>query len=156
MIDVKRWKTLNNSRHQVVHTAWLCRSTIEFASGILLDQKFLYRCVHAAFVNTKCSENWSELTLFMDRLSTISGFRACSRRCQANLVTVITQDIPPLVKTPPPVGWSSRVTSGRAATAVACCTCSDEFFHSCPVRIVAVNLVALCVFHWLVVLSPVT
>ena len=53
MIDAKRWNILNNSRHLLVQTPWLCRSTMEFAYGILLDQKFLYRCVHSAFVNKK-------------------------------------------------------------------------------------------------------
>ena len=42
MIDVKRWKTLNTSRHLVVEMALLVvRSTMEFAHGILLDQRFL-------------------------------------------------------------------------------------------------------------------
>ena len=44
----------------------LYRSTMEFAYDIMLDQKFLYRSVHAAFVNTKWYETWSERTLFVD------------------------------------------------------------------------------------------
>ena len=31
---------------------------MEFAHGILLHQNFLYRCVHAAIVNTKWFEKW--------------------------------------------------------------------------------------------------
>ena len=63
MIDAKRWNTLNNSRHLVVQTAWLRRSTMELAFGILLDQKFLYRCMDAPFVETKA---FSQRTLFVD------------------------------------------------------------------------------------------
>ena len=48
--------------------AWLCWATMEFAYGILLDQKFLYRCVHASLVNTKWYETWSERTLFVDSI----------------------------------------------------------------------------------------
>ena len=58
MIHAKQWKTLNNSRHLVVQTAQLFRSTMEHFYGILLDQKFLRRCVHASFVNTKWYEAW--------------------------------------------------------------------------------------------------
>ena len=39
---------------------------MEIAYGILLDQKFMYRCVHAVFANTKWYETWSERTLFVD------------------------------------------------------------------------------------------
>ena len=43
---------------------FLCRSTMEHVYGILLDEKFLYRSVHPAFVNTKWYEAWLERTLF--------------------------------------------------------------------------------------------
>ena len=36
---------------------------LEHVYGILLDEKFLYRSVHAAFVNTKWCEAWLERTL---------------------------------------------------------------------------------------------
>ena len=39
---------------------------MEFVNGIVLDQKFLRRCVRAAFVNTKWYETWSERALFVD------------------------------------------------------------------------------------------
>ena len=39
---------------------------MELAYRILIDQKFLYRSVHAAFVNTKWYETWLERTLFVD------------------------------------------------------------------------------------------
>ena len=39
---------------------------MEHAYGILLDEKFLYRSVHAAFVNTKWYEAWLERTLLLD------------------------------------------------------------------------------------------
>ena len=61
--DGKHWTTVANS---VVQSARLGRSTMEFASGIFLDRKFLYRCVHAAFVNTNLCREWSERTLFVD------------------------------------------------------------------------------------------
>ena len=43
----------------------LCRST-ELAHGILLDQKCLYKSVHAAIVNTKWYGTWLEGALFVD------------------------------------------------------------------------------------------
>ena len=61
---------------------------MELSHGISLDQKVLYRSVHAAFVNTEWHEAWLERTLFLE-----SRVRACSRGCQASLVTVITQVI---------------------------------------------------------------
>ena len=39
---------------------------MEHVYGILLDQKFLYRSVHATFVNTKWYEAWLERTLLLD------------------------------------------------------------------------------------------
>ena len=39
---------------------------MEHVYGILLDEKFLYRSVHAAFVNTQWYEAWLERTLFLD------------------------------------------------------------------------------------------
>ena len=39
---------------------------LEYVCGILLDEKFLYRSVHAAFVNTKWYEAWLERTLLLD------------------------------------------------------------------------------------------
>ena len=39
---------------------------MEHVYGILLDEKFLYRSVHAAFVNTKWYEAWLERTLLLD------------------------------------------------------------------------------------------
>ena len=39
---------------------------MEHVHGILLDQKFLYRSVHAASMNTKWYEAWLERTLFLD------------------------------------------------------------------------------------------
>ena len=48
------------------NSRFLRRSTMEHVYGILLDEKFLYRSVHAAFVNTKWYEAWSERTLFLD------------------------------------------------------------------------------------------
>ena len=39
---------------------------LEHVYGILLDEKFLYRSVHAAFVNTKWYEAWLERTLLLD------------------------------------------------------------------------------------------
>ena len=53
-------------RHVLVRTAVLCRSTMEHVYGILFDEKFLYRSVHAAFVNTKGYEAWLERTLLLD------------------------------------------------------------------------------------------
>ena len=54
----------------MINTALLspcsCRSTMEHVYGILLDEKFLYRSVHAAFVNTKWYEAWLERTLLLD------------------------------------------------------------------------------------------
>ena len=44
----------------------LGRSTMEHVYGILLDEKFLYRSVHAALVNTKWYEAWLERTLLLD------------------------------------------------------------------------------------------
>ena len=54
---------------------------MKFANGILLDQKFLYRSEHGAFVNTKWDETWSERTLFVDP-STTSRVLACLSRMQ--------------------------------------------------------------------------
>ena len=48
------------------NSRFLCRSTMEHVYGILLDEKFLYRSVHAAFVNTKWYEAWLERTLLLD------------------------------------------------------------------------------------------
>ena len=45
---------------------FLGRSTLEHVHGILLDEKFLHRSVHAAFVNTKWYEAWLERTLLLD------------------------------------------------------------------------------------------
>ena len=108
MTDAKQWETLNNSRHLVVRTAWVCRVTMEFAYGILLDWKFLCRCEHAAFVNTKWYETWSERILFVD-----PSVSAGSRGCKGNLVTVFTPDTAPLVKTHMlfRFRWSSPMTS---------------------------------------------
>ena len=39
---------------------------MEHVYGILLHKKFLYRSVHAAFVNTKWYETWLDRTLFVD------------------------------------------------------------------------------------------
>ena len=56
------------------NSRFLCRSTKEHVHGILLehvygallDEKFLYRSVHAAFVNTKWYEACLERTLLWD------------------------------------------------------------------------------------------
>ena len=64
--------TLRSHCHLLVRTAVLCRSTMEHVYGILLehvhdillDEKFPYRSVHAAFVNTTWYEAWLERTLF--------------------------------------------------------------------------------------------
>ena len=70
---------------------------MEHVHGILLDEKFLYRSVHAAFVNTNWYEAWLERTLLLDPIILTCGSRVCSRGRQASLVTAITQDT--LVKT---------------------------------------------------------
>ena len=56
------------------NSRFLGRSTMEHVHGILLkhvygillDEKFLYRSVHAASVNTKWYEAWLERTLLLD------------------------------------------------------------------------------------------
>ena len=42
---------------------------MEHVYGILLDEKFLYRSVHAAFVNTNWYEAWLERTLLLDPIT---------------------------------------------------------------------------------------
>ena len=79
------------------NSRFLCRSTMEHVYGILLDEKYLYRSVHAAFVNTKWYEAWLERTSCWTRSSSTYGAQVCSRGRQASLVTAITQDT--LVKT---------------------------------------------------------
>ena len=71
---------------------------LEHVYGILLDEKFLYRSVHAAFANTEVGtrRGWSAPS-FWTRSSSTCGSRVCSRGRQASLVTAITQDT--LVKT---------------------------------------------------------
>ena len=114
-IDAKRWKTLNNSRQLVVQTAWLCRATTELAYGILLDQKFLCRSVHAAFVNTKWYETWSGRTLFVDpiindvqRLCVLIRMQGQRCDCRYTRHSATGQDAsPPVVR----FRWSSFITS---------------------------------------------
>ena len=62
---VLKQRRIKSNRHLLVQTAWFVLIH-NGRSPILLDQKFLYRPVHAAFVNTKCFEKWSERTLFVD------------------------------------------------------------------------------------------
>ena len=69
---LKTRSTLHSNRHFLVQSA----CCVSIHNG---DQKFLYRSVRAAFVNTKWYETWLEA-------------QVCSRGCQASLVTVITQD----------------------------------------------------------------
>ena len=81
---------------------------MEFAHGILLDQKFVYRSVHAAFANTKWYDAWSERTLS---------------------VHPIIHDVQdPRVLTQVG-GWPRPRPAARVLT---------RFFHSFPVRPVAV------------------
>ena len=58
--------TALSSRCSGPNSRFLCRSTMEHVHGMLLDEKFLYRSVHAAFVNTKWYEAWLERTLLLD------------------------------------------------------------------------------------------
>ena len=62
------WSTMINTALSSPgpNSRFLCRSSIEHVYGILLDEKFLYRSVHAAFVNTKLYEAWLERTLLLD------------------------------------------------------------------------------------------
>ena len=85
MIDVKRWKTLNTSRHLVVQTAWLCRSTMELAHSILLKPKVLVqvraRCLREHEV---VPEMVGALPLRGTDYEGYLGSSACSRGRMAN------------------------------------------------------------------------
>ena len=134
-------KTMIKTARSAPDSLFCCRSTMEFAHDILLDQKVLYRSVHATFVNTEWHEAWLERTLFLE-----SRVRACSRGCQASLVTVITQDI--LVMTHLLfrlcVVVLSFVTSRWVTEAAAGSARSDAFFHSFLARPVATTRRIFC------------
>ena len=89
MDNVKRWRTLNATRPFFdVQTTRLARSTMEFAHGILLDQKFLCMCVRAAFVNMKVVRDVvGAHTIRGPIINGIWGSLRASRDCTANLVT---------------------------------------------------------------------
>ena len=120
----------NDDRHC---TLWskkpvLRRSTMKFACGILLDQKFLCRSVHAAFVNEVVRGVVGAHPPFGPRSS------VCSRGRQTSLVTPSTQDI--LVMTQllfrVCVVVLSLVTSRWVAAAVAGSARSDAFLLHLP------------------------
>ena len=70
---------------------------LEHVYGILLDEKFLYRSVHAAFVITKWYEAWLERTLLLDPIIFDMWIPGVLSWAPGSLVTAITQDT--LVKT---------------------------------------------------------
>ena len=92
--------------------------------------------MHAAFVNTKWYEKWSERTLFVDPIiNDVRGPGVLTRK--ADLVTVMTQDTPPLTVCSVFVGLLLSQVDGRPGPRLAArvVTRFSTFF----VRIVSVN-----------------
>ena len=118
----------------------LCQST-ELAFGILLDQKCLYKSVHAAIVNTKWHGTWLEGALFVDPIiHDVQGAGVLSRTqgqpCNCHRKTHLLFRVFVVVL--------SLITSRWVAAAAAGSARSDVFFHSFQARCVATTQRILC------------